>query len=83
MYPFLTLQLWSLGDLPDYELLNVITNWTTNPEQFIYPGVQTPYIYFGQAQSFFAFHQEDSNLLSINYHHGGAPKVWCVAINGN
>lgn len=40
------------------------------------PGVTTPYLYFGMWASVFCAHTEDMNLLSINYHHAGAPKVW-------
>lgn len=40
------------------------------------PGVTTPYLYFGMWASVFCAHTEDMNLLSINYLHAGAPKVW-------
>jgi hypothetical protein len=38
-------------------------------------GVTSPSCYFGMWRSFFAFHKEDCDLLSINYLHMGAPKV--------
>lgn len=46
------------------------------------PGVTTPYLYFGMWASVFCAHTEDMNLLSINYHHAGAPKVWYAVAEG-
>ncbi|KAL0055078.1 hypothetical protein WJX82_006712 [Trebouxia sp. C0006] len=40
------------------------------------PGVTTPMTYFGMWKSFFSWHVEDVDLLSINYLHYGASKVW-------
>jgi len=40
------------------------------------PGVTSPYLYFGMWASCFCVHTEDMNLLSINYLHAGAPKLW-------
>jgi len=43
-------------------------------------GVTTPMTYFGMWKAFFAWHKEDLDLMSVNYLHMGAPKVWyCVA----
>lgn len=46
------------------------------------PGVTTPYLYFGMWASVFCAHTEDMNLLSINYLHAGAPKVWYAVAEG-
>ena len=40
------------------------------------PGLTNPFVYIGSLFSAFCWHSEDHDLLSINYHHGGAPKVW-------
>jgi [histone H3]-trimethyl-L-lysine9/36 demethylase len=39
------------------------------------PGVTTPMTYFGMWKSFFAWHVEDADLMSVNYLHFGAAKV--------
>lgn len=46
------------------------------------PGVTSPYIYAGMWGSVFAAHTEDVNLLSINYLHAGAPKIWYAIAPG-
>ncbi|GKY92282.1 hypothetical protein MPSEU_000199300 [Mayamaea pseudoterrestris] len=46
------------------------------------PGVTTPYLYLGMWGSSFAAHTEDINLLSINYLHAGAPKIWYAVAPG-
>ena len=46
------------------------------------PGVTSPYLYFGMWASVFCAHTEDMNLLSINYLHAGAPKVWYAIAPG-
>mmetsp|Transcript_24714 Transcript_24714/g.52687 ORF Transcript_24714/g.52687 Transcript_24714/m.52687 type:complete len:688 (-) Transcript_24714:96-2159(-) len=45
-------------------------------EVFHLPGVTSAYLYFGMWASAFAAHNEDMNLLSINYLHAGSPKYW-------
>ena len=39
-------------------------------------GINTPYIYFGDFRTMFAWHVEDLNLSSINFQHFGKPKFW-------
>jgi jumonji domain-containing protein 2 len=56
---------WSLGHLDS--CLHVLGH---------VPGVTSPYLYFGMFASVFCVHTEDMNLLSINYLHAGAPKIW-------
>ncbi len=46
------------------------------------PGVTTPYLYVGMWASVFCAHTEDMNLLSINYLHAGAPKIWYAVAPG-
>ena len=40
------------------------------------PGVTSPYLYGGMWGTVFCAHTEDMHLLSINYLHAGAPKLW-------
>ena len=40
------------------------------------PGVNTEFIYFGSKGSFFAWHQEEGDLLSANILIAGEPKLW-------
>jgi hypothetical protein len=43
-------------------------------------GVTSPMTYFGTWRSFFGWHKEDCDLMSVNYLHFGAPKIWyCVS----
>ncbi|KAH7716649.1 hypothetical protein AAVH_15932 [Aphelenchoides avenae] len=39
-------------------------------------GIFTNVVYSGQARSSFPWHTEDFELLSANFHHLGAPKIW-------
>jgi histone demethylase JARID1 len=39
-------------------------------------GVTRPWVYVGMLFTSFCWHNEDNFLCSINYHHGGAPKLW-------
>jgi JmjC domain, hydroxylase len=39
-------------------------------------GVTSPMTYFGTWRSFFGWHKEDCDLMSVNYLHFGAPKIW-------
>lgn len=41
-----------------------------------YPGLHSPYLYFGARHSFFPLHVEDGLTLSLNYLYVGHPKVW-------
>jgi len=40
------------------------------------PGISTPWLYIGEKGSMFPWHTEDGNLLSLNFHLQGAPKIW-------
>ena len=62
---------WSLGELDS--CLHVLSR---------VPGVTTPYLYAGMWASVFCAHTEDMNLLSINYLHAGAPKIWYAIAPG-
>lgn len=57
---------WNVANLPN--MLNKL------PRKL--PGVNSPYLYFGQWKSAFSWHVEDMDLYSINYIHFGAPKFW-------
>ncbi|KAL7574476.1 hypothetical protein ACA910_015841 [Epithemia clementina (nom. ined.)] len=62
---------WSLGELDS--CLHVLSR---------VPGVTTPYLYAGMWASVFCAHTEDMNLLSINFLHAGAPKIWYAIAPG-
>ena len=60
---------------------NTEFNWIENLEHNTgipgnYSGISTPWLYVGEAGSLFPFHVEDGNLLSLNFHISGAPKLW-------
>jgi jumonji domain-containing protein 2 len=52
------------------------TEGDSDDKIFHLPGVTSAYLYFGCWASAFAAHNEDMNLLSINYLHAGSPKYW-------
>eukprot|EP00955_Chlamydomonas_euryale_P047779 353794-Chlamydomonas_euryale.AAC.2 len=57
---------WNLRDLRDM---------LSNRDIPSIAGVTTPMTYFGMWRSFFGWHKEDADLLSINFLHFGAPKA--------
>ena len=61
---------WNLNVLP-----KMPTSLFHHTKEVIH-GVTDPMLYFGMTFSSFAWHVEDHFLYSINYHHGGAPKLW-------
>ena len=62
---------WSIANLDS--LLHILSR---------VPGVTSPYLYAGMWASVFCAHTEDMNLLSINYLHAGAPKIWYAVAPG-
>ncbi|XP_045803128.1 probable lysine-specific demethylase ELF6 [Trifolium pratense] len=46
------------------------------------PGVTSPMIYIGMLFSWFAWHVEDHELHSLNFHHTGSSKTW-YSVPGN
>jgi hypothetical protein len=62
---------WSIANLDS--LLHILSR---------VPGVTSPYLYAGMFASVFCAHTEDMNLLSINYLHAGAPKIWYAVAPG-
>ncbi len=61
---------WNLNVLP-----KLPTSLFHHTKEVIH-GVTDPMLYFGMTFTSFAWHVEDHFLYSINYLHGGAPKVW-------
>ena len=43
-----------------------------------YEGIQFPFLYVGSIGTIFPLHVEDYNLISINYLHWGALKIWYI-----
>lgn len=56
--------------------LGTILDFLKTKKKNKFPGINTPYIYFGMWKTTFAFHSEDLHLYSINQLHEGAPKTW-------
>jgi len=71
---------WNLGKLKSCLQLLLIDQ--QDDKHGGIPGVTTPYLYFGMWASVFCAHTEDMHLLSINYLHAGAPKVWYAVAEG-
>lgn len=46
-------------------------------------GINTSMLYFGRFASLFAWHGEDCNMHSANFHHLGAAKVWRTVGSGH
>jgi hypothetical protein len=61
---------WNLNVLP-----KMPTSLFHHSKEVIH-GVTDPMLYFGMMFTSFAWHVEDHFLYSINFHHGGAPKIW-------
>ena len=61
---------WNLNDLKT--VLKCVTEKTKEEMN----GITKPYLYYGTCMSSFAWHTEDIDLFSINYHHYGKPKFW-------
>lgn len=58
---------WNLNELTAHE--SIIQGPTM-------AGVNRPYLYYAMPFATFGLHHEDSNLGSINIHHGGAARRW-------
>lgn len=71
---------WNVSQL--HSCLELLLSDQPDDHQGGIPGVTTPYLYFGMWASVFCAHTEDMNLLSINYLHAGAPKVWYAVAAG-
>lgn len=52
------------------------------PKQLWMKGIQKPYVYIGMFGTSFQWHREDRNLMSINYLHSGAAKLWYTVPEG-
>lgn len=66
---------WNLNNLP--KLAGTHGSLLRNVDESV-PGIIVPWLYIGMTFSSFCWHVEDHMLYSINYHHFGAPKKWCV-----
>lgn len=47
------------------------------------PGINRPFSYYSMPHTSFGMHHEDSNVGSINIHHGGAAKIWYSVPSSN
>lgn len=47
------------------------------------PGINRPFTYYAMSFTSFGMHHEDSNVGSINIHHGGATRVWYTVPSSN
>ena len=56
--------------------LNKLDDFLSKEEKM--PGINSPFIYVGEAGSAFAMHIEDKALFSINFLHTGATKLWIM-----
>lgn len=71
-------ELYSASGLPGFDLSQVPNDILKAFPGEDLPGISSPFCYFGETDSWFSLHLEDCGLLSVNYLHDGAPKVWFV-----
>ena len=76
VFPFMYLQCWDLSN-PVGDIVGP-TLYEQDPEgkSAIIRGSTTSATFLGTTGTCFAGHWEDMHLLSVNWHWGGAPKVW-------
>lgn len=63
-------------DWPFWNINNLISTESVISETHKIPGINTPFTNVSMPFTAFGIHCEDSNLASINVHHGGAPRQW-------
>jgi len=71
---------WNISQL--HSCLDLLQYDQPDDQKAGIPGVTTPYLYVGMWASVFCAHTEDMNLLSINFLHAGAPKIWYAIAAG-